>query len=65
MPTMKMPFWLVITPRRAQPAWTCPGHNGGVFYSRSPVGRVFMEHLGERFFATISTICSIRAIADP
>ncbi|HSS87162.1 MAG TPA: amino acid decarboxylase, partial [Reyranella sp.] len=30
--------------------WTCPGHNGGVFYSRSPIGRVFMEHLGEAVF---------------
>jgi GNAT superfamily N-acetyltransferase len=30
--------------------WTCPGHNGGVFYSRSPIGRVFVEHLGEAVF---------------
>src|SRR5215831_18642606 len=30
--------------------WTCPGHNGGVFYGRSPIGRVFMEHLGEAVF---------------
>src|SRR5262249_56384701 len=30
--------------------WTCPGHNGAVFYSRSPIGRVFMEHLGEAVF---------------
>ena len=30
--------------------WTCPGHNGGVFYSRSPIGRVFVEHLGEAIF---------------
>ena len=29
---------------------TCPGHNGGVFYSRSPIGRVFVEHLGEAVF---------------
>ena len=30
--------------------WTCPGHNGGVFYSRSPIGRIFLEHLGEAIF---------------
>ena len=30
--------------------WTCPGHNGGVFYSRSPIGRIFVEHLGEAVF---------------
>jgi ornithine decarboxylase len=27
--------------------WTCPGHQGGEFYRRSPVGRLFVEHLGE------------------
>ena len=30
--------------------WTCPGHNGGIFYSRSPIGRIFKEHLGEAVF---------------
>ena len=30
--------------------WTCPGHNGGMFYRRSPVGRVFYEYLGETVF---------------
>ncbi len=32
--------------------WTCPGHNGGTFYRRSPVGRVFYEYLGETIFRT-------------
>ena len=32
--------------------WTCPGHNGGMFYRRSPVGRVFYEYLGETVFRT-------------
>ena len=32
--------------------WTCPGHNGGMFYRRSPVGRVFHEYLGETVFRT-------------
>lgn len=30
--------------------WTCPGHQGGSFYRRSPVGRLFVEHLGEAVF---------------
>ena len=30
--------------------WTCPGHNGGMFYSRSPIGRIFVEHLGQAVF---------------
>jgi ornithine decarboxylase len=30
--------------------WTCPGHNGGMFYSRSPIGRIFVEHLGQSVF---------------
>ena len=32
--------------------WTCPGHNGGMFYRRSPVGRVFYEYLGGTVFRT-------------
>lgn len=30
--------------------WTCPGHQGGAFYRRSPAGRLFVEHLGEAVF---------------
>ena len=30
--------------------WTCPGHNGGMFYRRSPIGRVFYEYMGETVF---------------
>ena len=30
--------------------WTCPGHQGGAFYRRSPAGRLFAEHLGEAVF---------------
>jgi arginine/lysine/ornithine decarboxylase len=32
--------------------WTCPGHNGGMFYRRSPVGHIFYEYLGETVFRT-------------
>ena len=30
--------------------WTCPGHQGGTFYRRSPAGRLFVEHLGDAIF---------------
>src|ERR1700748_710023 len=50
--TLKTPFFgaLVDYAEEGNQLWTCPGHNGGVFYSRSPVGRVFVEHLGEAVF---------------
>ena len=49
---MKTPFFgeLVDYAEEGNMLWTCPGHNGGVFYSRSPVGRIFVEHLGEAVF---------------
>ena len=50
--TLKTPFFgaLVDYAEEGNQLWTCPGHNGGVFYSRSPIGRIFMEHLGEAIF---------------
>jgi ornithine decarboxylase len=50
--TLKTPFFgaLVDYAEEGNQLWTCPGHNGGVFYSRSPIGRVFVEHLGESVF---------------
>ena len=50
--TLKTPFFgaLVDYAEQGNQLWTCPGHNGGVFYSRSPIGRVFVEHLGEAIF---------------
>ena len=50
--TLKTPFFgaLVDYAEEGNHLWTCPGHNGGVFYSRSPIGRVFIEHLGEAVF---------------
>ncbi len=50
--TLKTPFFgaLVDYAEVGNQLWTCPGHNGGVFYSRSPIGRVFVEHLGEAIF---------------
>ncbi|MCI4678052.1 amino acid decarboxylase [Rhodoblastus acidophilus] len=50
--TMKTPFFgeLVDYAEEGNQLWTCPGHNGGMFYSRSPIGRIFVEHLGEAIF---------------
>src|SRR5580658_3147142 len=50
--TLKTPFFgaLVEYAEKGNQLWTCPGHNGGIFYSRSPIGRIFVEHLGEAVF---------------
>jgi ornithine decarboxylase/arginine decarboxylase len=50
--TLKTPFFgaMVDYAEEGNQLWTCPGHNGGIFYSRSPIGRIFMEHLGEAVF---------------
>jgi ornithine decarboxylase len=49
---LKTPFFgaLVDYSEEGNQLWTCPGHNGGIFYSRSPIGRIFREHLGEAIF---------------
>ncbi len=50
--TLKTPFFgaLVDYAEEGSQLWTCPGHNGGIFYNRSPIGRIFVEHLGEAVF---------------
>jgi ornithine decarboxylase len=50
--TLKTPFFgaLADYAEQGNQLWTCPGHNGGIFYSRSPIGRIFVEHLGEAVF---------------
>ncbi|MBL6082620.1 amino acid decarboxylase [Belnapia sp. T18] len=50
--SLKTPFFgaLVDYAEQGNQLWTCPGHNGGIFYSRSPIGRIFVEHLGEAVF---------------
>jgi ornithine decarboxylase/arginine decarboxylase len=50
--TLKTPFFgaLADYAEEGNQLWTCPGHNGGIFYSRSPIGRIFVEHLGESIF---------------
>ncbi|WP_435607373.1 Orn/Lys/Arg decarboxylase N-terminal domain-containing protein [Pseudomonas knackmussii] len=50
--SLKTPFFgaMVDYADEANQMWTCPGHNGGVFYQKSPVGRAFVKHLGEAVF---------------
>lgn len=50
--SLKTPFFgaMVDYAEQGNQVWTCPGHNGGVFYSKSPIGRVFVEHFGEAIF---------------
>ncbi|SIR23189.1 MULTISPECIES: Orn/Lys/Arg family decarboxylase [Acidiphilium] len=50
--TLKTPFFgaMVDYAEQGNQVWTCPGHNGGIFYWKSPVGRLFVEHLGEAIF---------------
>ena len=31
-------------------AFDCPGHQGGQFYRKSPVGQIFFKHMGEGIF---------------
>jgi ornithine decarboxylase len=49
---LKTPFFgaLVDYAEEGNQLWTCPGHNGGIFYGRSPIGRIFVEHFGEAIF---------------
>ncbi len=50
--SLKTPFFgaMVDYAEQGNQLWTCPGHNGGVFYRKSPIGQVFVEHLGEAIF---------------
>jgi ornithine decarboxylase len=50
--TLKTPFFgqLADYSEKGNHMWTCPGHNGGVFYGRSPIGQIFVEHFGEAVF---------------
>ena len=49
---LKTPFFgrVIEFNESSNEMWTCPGHNGGMFYRRSPIGRVFYEYLGETVF---------------
>ena len=51
---LKPPFFgrVIEFNESSNEVWTCPGHNGGMFYRRSPVGHIFFEYLGEPVFRT-------------
>ena len=51
---LKPPFFgrVINFTESSNEVWTCPGHNGGMFYRKSPVGHVFYEYLGEAVFRT-------------
>ena len=50
--SLKTPFFgaMVDYAEQGNQVWTCPGHNGGIFFRKSPIGRVFVEQLGEAVF---------------
>lgn len=50
--SLKTPFFgaMVDYAEQGNQLWTCPGHNGGIFYKKSPIGHAFVEHLGEAVF---------------
>jgi ornithine decarboxylase len=49
---LKPPFFgrVIEFTEASNEVWTCPGHNGGMFYRKSPVGHIFYEYLGEPIF---------------
>jgi len=52
--SLKTPFFgfLADYNDRGNEAWDCPGHNGGMFFRKSPIGRAFFDYLGENVFRT-------------
>jgi ornithine decarboxylase len=50
--TLRTPSFgaLITYVEQGNQLWTCPGHNGGVFHARSPIGRIFVQHLGKAVF---------------
>ena len=50
--SLKTPFFgaLLDYANAGNQMWTCPGHNGGIFYWKSAIGRLFVEHFGEAVF---------------
>jgi arginine decarboxylase len=43
---------LVNYNRDAEYSWAAPGHQGGVAFSKSPIGRIFVDAYGEMLFRT-------------
>lgn len=43
---------LIEYDRDAEYSWAAPGHQGGVAFSKSPIGRLFLDAYGETLFRT-------------
>lgn len=52
--TLRTPFFGALAEynQRGFEAWDCPGHNGGMYFRKSPIGRAFFEFMGENVFRT-------------
>ncbi|WP_165748475.1 Orn/Lys/Arg decarboxylase N-terminal domain-containing protein [Cellulophaga sp. Z1A5H] len=50
--SIKTPFLgsMIDYADQGEELWTCPGHNGGIYFRKSPIGKVFFEHMGESIF---------------
>lgn len=49
---LKTPFFggMIDYVEAGNQMWLAPGHNGGIFYEKSPIGRVLFDYLGENFW---------------
>ena len=56
--SLETPFFgaLARYSHRGAEAWDCPGHSGGMYFRKSPIGRAFFEHFGENVFR--SDLCN-------
>ncbi len=52
--SLKTPFFGALADYndRGVEAWDCPGHNGGMYFRKSPIGRAFFDYMGENIFRT-------------
>ncbi len=49
---LKTPFFggMIDYVEAGNQMWLAPGHNGGIFYQKSPIGRILFDYLGENFW---------------
>ena len=49
---LKTPFFggMIDYVEAGNQMWLAPGHNGGIFYEKSPIGRVLFDYMGENFW---------------
>lgn len=50
--SLKTPFFggMIDYVEAGNQMWLAPGHNGGMFYQKSPIGRILFDYLGENFW---------------